>query len=106
MAVGGVAAGADVGVTMIYAGTVRGFSWHMSDTTHTAGTIKFRVRKNGAADATLELTSGTTDTSGYTTGTGVMFAAGDRLQIEYDTQAGWDGNTGTLICTLWVSYDA
>lgn len=89
----------------IYAGTIRGFSWYFSGT-HSAGTITFRIKKNGAADSTYTLTSGTGDTKGYGTGTGVTFAAGDDLSMEYDTSGTWNGTTGVMAVTLWVSYDA
>jgi len=89
----------------IYAGTIRGFSWYFTGA-HTAGTITFRIRKNGSADSTYTLTSGTTAVKGYGTGTGCTFAAGDDLIVEYDTSAGWDGLSGVVNVNLWLSYDA
>lgn len=90
----------------IYGGTVVGFSWRFSTAAHTTGTITFRIRKNGAADSTLVLTSGTSTQNDYTTGTGATFAAGDALQVEYDTSGTWNGTTGSATCVLWVRYDA
>lgn len=91
--------------TSIYAGTLTGISWQFSGT-HTLGTVTLRMRKNGTGDNTLSITSGTTDTSGYTTGTGATFAAGDTLGVEFDTNAAWNGTSGSLTVTLWVRWDA
>lgn len=88
----------------IYAGTIRGFSWYFTGT-HSAGTITFRARKNGAGDNTLNLVSGTSDTYGQGSGTGVTFAAGDTLGVEYDTSGTWNGTAGQLSAVLWVSYN-
>lgn len=90
----------------IYGGTIVGFSWRFSTAAHTTGTITFRIRKNGSADSTLVLTSGTSTQNDYTTGTGATFAAGDALQVEYDTSGTWNGTTGSATCVLWVRYDA
>jgi hypothetical protein len=87
----------------VAAGTLKGFSWFFSGT-HTAGTITFRIRKNGSPDSTYTLTSGTTDVKGTGTGTGCTFVAGDDLTVEYDTTGTWDGLAGTLSIFVWVSY--
>lgn len=87
-----------------YAGTLRGFSWYFTGT-HTTGTITFRIRKNGTANGTFTLTSGATDVKGQGLGTGVTFVAGDDLTVEYDTSGTWNGTTGDLALTVWVSYD-
>lgn len=86
----------------VHAGVLKAISWQFSGT-HSAGTITLRPRKNGTADNTLTTTSGASDTSGYVTGTGVSFAAGDTLGIEMDTSGTWNGTTGSLTVTLWVS---
>lgn len=90
----------------IYSGTIVGFSWRFSTAAHSTGTITFRIRKNGTADSTLVLTSGTNTQNDYTTGTGTTFAAGDALQVEYDTSGTWNGTTGSATVVLWVRYDA
>lgn len=81
-----------VGITAAFSGTF------------TTGQIKFRVRKNGTADTTLELTL-TGATSGVASGTGVAFSSGDRVGCEYDTDATYNGTSGGWGVILWFKMD-
>lgn len=64
--------------------------------THTLGTATVKARKNGSASTTLVATSGTTDTKWNSTGTGASWTAGDSVGAEVDTNAAWNGTSGTI----------
>ena len=70
--------------------------------THTAGVCTVRGRKNGTPDSTIQAASGASDTRWRATGTGVVFAAGDSIGGEYDTDGSWNGTSGLLSVVFYL----
>lgn len=87
--------------TLPTACTVVGIAWQFTGA-HTTGTAVFRARKNGTAENSLSHNTGTTETSGYTAGSGGSFSAGDTLGADITTDVSWNGTTGTARVDIWV----